>query len=90
MKGNRKKLKLAATAAALLGLIAVVAVPVLRPKPLKVEAERAARGALRVTVDAEGRTRVRDLFRVTAPVTGLLVGWRLRRLDLVAVLKTRE
>ena len=81
MKGNRKKFKLAATAAALLGLVAVVAVPVLRPRPLKVEAARAARGPLRVTVDAEGRTRVRNLFRVTAPVTGLLKRIELRRGD---------
>lgn len=81
MKGNRKRLKLVITVAALLALITAVAVPVLRPAPLRVEAARAARGPLRVTVDAEGRTRVRDLFKVTAPVTGLLKRIELRRGD---------
>jgi HlyD family secretion protein len=81
MKSNRKRLKLVVTVAALLALITVVAVPVLRPKPLRVEAARAARGTLLVTVDAEGRTRVRDLFTVTAPVAGLLKRIELRRGD---------
>jgi HlyD family secretion protein len=81
MEGNRKRLKLFITVAALLALITAVDVPVLRPAPLRVEAARAARGPLRVTVDAEGRTRVRDLFKVTAPVTGLLKRIELRRGD---------
>ena len=81
MNDKRRKLRLVATAAALLALVAVVAVPILRPKPLKVETARAARGQLRVTVDAEGRTRVRDLFTVTAPVAGLLQRIKLRRGD---------
>ena len=84
MNGKIKKLKLGVTVAALLALASAVAVPVLRPKPLAVETERAARGPLRVTVDAEGRTRVRDLFRVTAPVAGLLKRIGLRRGDPVS------
>jgi HlyD family secretion protein len=81
MNDQRRRWKLAATAAALLALAGLVAVPVLRPSRLRVETARAARGPLRVTVDAEGKTRVRDLFTVTAPVTGLLKRIELRRGD---------
>jgi HlyD family secretion protein len=58
---------------ALLGGIAVVAVLLfvaLRPRPIEVELARVSRGAMRVTVDEEGQTRIRDKFLVTAPVTG--------------------
>lgn len=41
-----------------------------RPKPLAVDAEPVVRGALETTVDADGRTRVRDRYVVTAPVSG--------------------
>lgn len=83
MNGKRRGWRFVATAAALLALAAVVAVPVLRPAPLKVETARAARGPLRVTIDAEGKTRVRDLYTVTAPVAGLLKRIELRRGDAV-------
>ncbi len=42
----------------------------LRPKPIPVETAAAARGTLRVTIDEEGRTRVRDRYVVVAPVAG--------------------
>ena len=45
---------------------------VLRPEPTPVETAAVGRGPLRVTVDAEGKTRVRDRFVVTAPVSGRL------------------
>ncbi len=48
-----------------------------RPAPLLVDMGRVERGALMVTVDAEGRTRVRSRFIVAAPVAG-----RLQRIDL--------
>lgn len=48
------------------------------PKPVGVEAARATRGAMQVTVEAEGETRVRDRYTLAAPVTG-----RLARIDLV-------
>ena len=47
------------------------------PKPVTVDTVRAARGLLRVTVEEEGRTRVKDRFVVSAPVPGYL-----RRIDL--------
>ena len=59
--------------------VGVVAVAVLvgitgalRPDPVEVEAAVASRGALRVTVDVEGKTRVRDRYVVAAPVSGRL------------------
>ena len=55
-------------AVALVGAIAWV----LRPRPILVETVSVTRGALEATVMAEGRTRVRDLFVVTAPVDGEL------------------
>jgi HlyD family secretion protein len=44
----------------------------LRPAPLLVDAARVTRGPLRATVSAEGRTRVKTLYAVTAPVDGEL------------------
>jgi HlyD family secretion protein len=42
----------------------------LRPTPVPVEVTAAGRGPLRVTIDEEGRTRVRDRYVVVAPVAG--------------------
>lgn len=62
----------------------------LRPEPIEVDTAAVARGSLRVTVDAEGRTRVRDRFVITAPVSGrleriaLAEGSVVRRGDVVA------
>ena len=42
------------------------------PKPVTVELTRVTRGPLVVTVDEEARTRVRDRYTVSAPVTGYL------------------
>lgn len=44
----------------------------LRPRPILVETAPVTRGSLDATVTAEGRTRVSDLFVVTAPVDGEL------------------
>ena len=49
----------------------------LRPEVIAVDTARAVRGPMRVTVDAEGKTRVRDRYVVAAPVTG-----RIRRIAL--------
>ncbi|MDH3472913.1 MAG: HlyD family efflux transporter periplasmic adaptor subunit [Rhodospirillales bacterium] len=46
------------------------------PRPVPVDLADAARGSLVVTVDEEGETRVRDVFVLSAPVTG-----RLRRIE---------
>ncbi len=44
----------------------------LRPQPVAVDTAAIARGALEVTVSEEGRTRVRDIYTVSAPVAGTL------------------
>src|SRR5512145_967797 len=49
----------------------------LRTAPANVDIVKASRGPLRVTVDGEGKTRVRDRYVVAAPVAG-----RLRRISL--------
>jgi HlyD family secretion protein len=42
----------------------------LRPSPLVVDLEKVSRGPLRVTLDEEGETRVRERFVVSAPAAG--------------------
>ena len=58
-------------------LVAIALVYGFMPKPLTVDAVTARRGPLRVAVEEEGRTRVKDRFVVSAPVPGYL-----RRVDL--------
>lgn len=60
-------------------IIAIVATALAWPKAVDVEVGRAAVGPLRVTIDADARTRVRHRFVVTAPVAG-----QLRRVSLRA------
>ena len=55
----------------------------LQPKPPKVDAVKAVRGPLQVTVDGEGKTRVHDLFVVASPIAGRLRRITLRRGDAV-------
>src|SRR5512141_2898113 len=47
------------------------------PRPVSVEIAKVSRGPLRVTVEEEGKARLRDRFVVSAPVTGYA-----RRVDL--------
>ncbi len=58
-------------------LVALALVYGFMPKSVSVDAVAARRGPLRVTVEEEGRTRVKDRFVVSAPVPGYL-----RRVDL--------
>ncbi|HSM78508.1 MAG TPA: efflux RND transporter periplasmic adaptor subunit, partial [Bryobacteraceae bacterium] len=58
----------------------VVAIGILygfMPKPVPVDIVPASRGPLRVTIEEEGRTRVKDRFVISAPVSGYL-----RRIEL--------
>ena len=55
-------------AAAAVGVAAVAFL--MRPKAVAVDSAIVARGALESTVDADGRTRVRERFVVVAPVAG--------------------
>ena len=47
------------------------------PKPVPVDTVKALRGPMRVTIDEEGKTRVKDRFVISAPVSGFM-----RRLSL--------
>ncbi len=80
----KKRLRLIITILAVVAIMAVVAVPFLRPSPVKVDVAAVQKGALKVTIDAEGETRVRDRFTVTAPISGLLKRIKIRRGDQVA------
>ncbi|HEU4837638.1 MAG TPA: HlyD family efflux transporter periplasmic adaptor subunit, partial [Pyrinomonadaceae bacterium] len=71
----------------LLLLVAVVVVGLLtmwlRPTPTRVDVVGVSRDAMTVTVDGEGKTRVRDRYVVAAPVAGRLRRIALRRGDAV-------
>jgi HlyD family secretion protein len=73
MKNIWKKLLLAAFGLAILAMIVLAFLP----KPIIVETAHVRHGTLQVTLDAEGKTRVHDLYLVAAPVTG-----RLGRIDI--------
>lgn len=51
-------------------VVAAIVVVALWPESMEVDVVRAERGPMRVTVDEDGETRVRDRFVVTAPVAG--------------------
>jgi HlyD family secretion protein len=53
----------------------------LRPTPARVDVAKVTRGSLRVTVDGEGKTRVRDRYVVATPVGGQLRRITLKRGD---------
>jgi HlyD family secretion protein len=68
------------------GLLAVVtgsAAWALRPQPVPASVATVTRGALASTVTGEGRTRVRDLYVVAAPVDGQLERIALQPADIV-------
>ena len=57
-------------------LLAVLAVGIgysLRPRPVPVDLATVHRGPLRVTIDDEGTTRVRDIYTLYAPVSGRMM-----------------
>ena len=56
----------------------------LRPAPARVDAAQAERGPMLVTVDGEGKTRVRDRYVVATPIGGQLRRITLKRGDAVA------
>jgi len=58
-------------------LVIAASVAAMWPSPTEVDVATVARGPMRVTIDEEGETRVRDRFIVAAPVAG-----RLERIEL--------
>ncbi len=69
MNRTLKRIILIVAALAIVGTIALA----LRPKPVEVETAPVTRGLLQVTVDEDGKTRVRDRYIVSAPLTGRLL-----------------
>ena len=57
---------------AITGVVVAAIVWALRPRPVAVETLAVTRGALTATVAGEGRTRVKDLYVIAAPVDGQL------------------
>jgi HlyD family secretion protein len=80
MTGLIRNRRVLASVAGIGGLITVA----LWPRPVPVDVATVSRGPLVVTVDEEGRTRVRDRFVVTAPVTGRILRIQLEPGDRVA------
>lgn len=64
----RRRLWLALFAAVLAGLVAFA----LWPRPVPVETAGVRRGPLRITVDEDGKTRVKERYIVSAPLAGRL------------------
>jgi HlyD family secretion protein len=61
----KRSLGIAALAAAIGALVYA-----LLPQPVAVDSAVIARGAMRVTVDEEGKTRIREIYRISAPIAG--------------------
>ena len=66
MKVNRRSISIIIAALIVVALI----VHGFMPKPVEVEVAEVTRGAFRVTLEEEGKTRVKERFVVSAPVSG--------------------
>lgn len=66
------RMPLIVTPASYLFAFIVVTIWALQPKPIAVDMARVERGELKVTVNAEGKTRVRDRYTISADVAGRL------------------
>ena len=73
-----------AAIAVVLVLIAAIVAYALRPEILDTETASVARGPMKVTIDEEARTRVRNRFVIAAPVSGRLQRLTLREGDAVS------
>ncbi|MFZ2490004.1 MAG: biotin/lipoyl-binding protein, partial [Thermoanaerobaculia bacterium] len=73
MASSKRKVVYSVIAAAI-GVLVILA---LLPEPVPVETAAVERGAMEVTIDEQGKTRVIDRFSIAAPVAG-----RLRRIEL--------
>jgi HlyD family secretion protein len=82
--GSKRSVLTIVVGLALVGALALA----FRPEPVPVDLERVTRGPLRVTVDEEGKTRIRERYVVAAPLAGKLRRIELRAGDRVAAAKT--
>jgi HlyD family secretion protein len=58
------------------------------PQPLPVDVAVIERGSIRVTVDGEGQARVREVYTISAPLTGRITRVALRAGDAVEANRT--
>lgn len=73
---------------ALVLLVVFILFMAMRPKPLPADIATVEVGRLRVTIEEEGKTRVRDRFVVSAPVAGRVLRVRLKPGDPVRAGRT--
>ncbi|TMM51207.1 efflux RND transporter periplasmic adaptor subunit [Sulfitobacter sabulilitoris] len=52
------------------GIVAVLLYVTVRPEPVAVDLHDVRVGPMTVTIDADGKTRIRDLYEVSAPISG--------------------
>lgn len=64
-------------AVSVLAAVGVVIALAMMPKPLSVAAKKATKASLLVSIDEDGKTRVKDRFTISAPLTGHLgrISW---------------
>ncbi len=67
------------------GVVALVLMYALWPRPIRVEIAPVTRGPMMVTVDEDGKTRVKERYIVSAPIAGLI-----GRLELHPVTSSRR
>lgn len=60
----------------------------LMPRPVPADLEHATRGELRVTVNEDGKTRIKDRYLVSSPLSGQLLRVELEPGDSVVAMKT--
>jgi HlyD family secretion protein len=80
VRWTRRRIGLTAGGVGLLALLFLA----FRPQPLPVETREVVRGPLETTINADGVTRVREVYRVTSPVSGRLERVHVRAGDRVA------
>lgn len=81
--GLRKWIRRVLIALAVLAVVGLIVVAWI-PNPVEVEVAEVSRGALVVTVNEDGRTRVKDRYTVSAPITGNLARPDLQAGDTIA------
>ena len=68
MAHTRRNIVLGVLGAGLVGGLIFVS---FRPEPIPVDLHSVAEGTLTITVDVDGETRVKDIYEVAAPISGL-------------------
>ena len=71
MAKARKRSRLILTTATVLLIVGALTVA-FWPRPTMVDMGEVTRGTMQLTIDEEGRTRVRDAYVVSTPVAGQL------------------